>query len=806
MKRVRIGQNRIGDVEGQQERSEMRKVAIVQIGLGLVIVVSVVLAWDGAGAGAMKGAALYRMRQVELTAAWPVLAESARVQSLAARPDRGNADPTLIHPPTFRAWQDRPISDRWAQYNRPEWARVRLITRGALAILAAGVCAALARIVGRGLWFLLMLSIMRRRTRPGASHGSAHWADAAELRAMRPRKGHADLVIGQVGRSLVSIREREQYEHLLLVAPTGAGKTSGVILPNLLAEPGSRSLVITDPKRELLRTTAPQLLRRYGDNHVWALDFLDPALSRGYNPLAYVTDAATADLFAQTWVRNTGESKDVFWSNAARTLIAAAALHLVSTEEIVPPLVALMDLLCGTPAETVSATLAASPVPEVRRLARGFLANMAKNERLLGSVFTELPPRFTCLNIASVRATTGVNEIDFARLTKTPTALYLALDPQYGRTLAPLTASFFLHFFTTLTARAKAVATGALPTSVMAYLDEFGTIGHIPEFASRMATVRSAGIGCLLVIQDKAQLEKAYGKEDADTILSNATTKLCLARVTRDDAEYFSDLAGATTVLAANQSASRPLLLPWADRGNRGMGEVQRALITPDELRTMREEIFIIAGDHNPIRARQRRYYDDPALARLLPDRHGSDPLIALHRAVPLPMPMLDLQWAASAQANPAPAVPSQVSVAAPPTASRPPAAPGAVVAPQPPLAELAIEANRQQDPATAEVVAPPSTVPIMLTPSQRRLLTVLATMPTASSTELAASLGLQRSTVRDTLMKIRRALGVGQGEDIVVVAQQRGLLPEHDGSPASTPVTISAASAANGADECLSQ
>ncbi|HEY7908974.1 MAG TPA: type IV secretory system conjugative DNA transfer family protein, partial [Thermomicrobiales bacterium] len=509
-------------------------------------------------------------------------------------------------------------------------------------MLGVGLVALVARTVGRGIWFLLMLRVMRGRARPGTSHGSAHWAHGAELRRMRPRRGCADLVVGKIGRTLVAIPEHDQYEHVLLVAPTGAGKTSGVILPNLLAEPGTRSLVITDPKRELLRKSSPALRARYGEARVWALDFLDPELSRGYNPLAYVTDAATADLFAQTWVRNTGESKDAFWSNAARTLIAAAALHLVATEEITPPLIGLVDLLCGTPAEEVRAVLSDSPVPEVRRLARGFLANMAKNERLLGSVFTELPPRFICLNLPEVRAVTATNEIAFARLAAEPIALYLALDPQHSRTLAPLTACFFLHLFTTLTAIAKREPSGALPVPMLAYLDEFGTVGHIPEFASRMATVRSAGIGCILVVQDLAQLTKAYGAEDADTILSNATTKLCLGRVTHDDAEYFSKLAGTTTVFSANRSATWPLLLPWADRGNRGVGETQRPLITPDELRTMRDEVFVVAGHRDPIRARQRRYYDAPALMRLVPRPGAPDPCVSLRRATPLPVPHSD--------------------------------------------------------------------------------------------------------------------------------------------------------------------
>lgn len=751
------------------------------VGIVLIALLIGLVIGTGGTRRTIGGHLRHGVRQVELAAAFPALWLDRDIAALTARQEtnatRHGAN-TPVPAPRAQAWFTQPLADRWQAYTSPNWARARLITHIELAILGVGLLALVARTLGKGLWFLVMLGAMRRRRRPGGSHGSARWADESELRALRPRPRHADLIVGRVGRHLVSIPERAQYEHLLLVAPTGAGKTSGVILPNLLSEPGTRSLVITDPKRELLRKSTPQIRRRYREENVWALDFLDPDLSKGYNPLAYVTDAASADLFAQTWVRNTGESKDAFWSNAARTLIGAAALHLVATEEITPPLVALVDLLCGTPAEQVSAALAGSPVPEVQRLARGFLANMAKNERLLGSVFTELPPRFTCLNLAEVRAVTGINEVDFARLATTPTALYLALDPQYGRTLAPLTACFFLHFFTTLTAIAKADPGGALPIPVMAYLDEFGTIGHIPEFASRMATVRSAGIGCLVVVQDQAQLAKAYGKEDAETILSNATTKMCLARVTHDDAEYFSTLAGKTTVYSANQSASRPLLLPWADRGNRGVGEVARALITADELRTMRDEIFIVAGDHHPIRARQRRYYDDPSLARLLPGATAADPLTALRRRAPLPVPILDTPRVPDRAVAPtiadltAPVAPNNVA-AAPHTL--PPA-----------VAQEPVAAPRHAAPAAGDIARagtagslPAEEAHPRLSPSQRAVLDALAVMPTASSTDLERACGIKRSTVRGALKELRSKLAIGQEEDIVRAARERGLLSD---------------------------
>lgn len=719
-------------------------------------------------------------RRAELALAWPILrarTSLARWRTIHAS-DAATMladDASAADAPPLPTWQAQPVRERWARYASDEWRDVRLATR-----LTGGTLLAVSLLVGgrlvawpllRAGWFVAALLLIRYPGRPGTSHGSARWASMRELRGRRPRPGHADLVIGRAGRAAVAVREAEQYEHLLLVAPTGAGKTSGLILPNLLREPGTRSLVVTDPKRELLRLTSPYLRSVYGEANVLALDFLDPALSAGYNPLAQVVDAASADLFAQTWVRNTGTSKEPFWDNAARTLLGAAALHLVKADaDVVPPLSALLDFLCGQPAEAVTAALAESPVPEARRLARGFLTNMAKNERLVGSVFAELPPRFACLNLESVRRVTAVNEVDVARLAAVPTVVYLALDLDHARTLAPLTACFFRDLFAGLAAIAKAQRDGRLPTPVLAYLDEFGTIGHVPEFQSRLATVRSAGIGCLLVVQDLAQLTKEYGKEDADTILTNATTKLCLAGVTHDDAAYFSQLAGTTTVHATNRGSTHPLLLPWADRGNRGVGEVARSLITADELRTLGDDVLIVAGRHHPVRARQARYYADASLRQRLPDPARGDPLDAFRRrraARPLPLPedgaavstpqdsLLVPDRRCAGARDGVPTVVARVSRQAAPAGEAPLAAPPPVTAAPPRASHL----SAVQCAIVAALVAADQ-------PGER-----------VSSAAIAHRTGLERALVRRELAEIRAALGLGQWDDIAAVARERGLV-----------------------------
>ncbi len=805
--------------------------------LALLLVVVALVALGGYRARASVAQALNARRErAETLAAWPVLREWASLRGARATTSGGGdggiaadggarrADvPGLPDGvPSFASWRALPAAERWALYIRPDWQGVRLATRGGVGLLATALALTLGRLLVwplvRGLWLVAMAAALVRGRRPGTSHGSARWATAAEVRALRPRRAGGDLVVGDVGRwrpRPVAIPEGQLYEHTLLVAPNGTGKTAGLIVPNLLAEAGRRSLVIADAKGELAKLTGAHLRGVLGEERVHILDFLDPALSVGYNPLAYVTDAASAALFAEAWVANTGTSKEAFWDNAARTLIGAAALHLVGTAGGggAPPLAALVDLLCGDPARAIKGHLIASPVPEVRRLARAFLTNLEENGKLLASVFSELAPRFACLDYEQVRRVTAVNELDLAGLAARPGALYVGLDLAYADLLAPLTGCLYLHLFKTLADTARAQPSGQLPTPVLAYLDEFGVLGRIPQFPARMATIRASRFGVVLVVQALHQLAATYGREGAATILTNATTKLCLARVSGEDADYFSRLAGTATVHSRSRGRSRATVAPLADRGTVGSGEAARPLLTPDELRTMCDGVLVVSADRHPLLARQRRYYRVPALVRRLP--HGRpaapgdpDPLAPFRvwrAAAPLPDAALVVPEAAgddvpvddgvtavlgaavvTAAVPAAPArVPLVPAAATPPRATDAPAALSCRDAPgpagAPPLRPAGILTAAPGTPTPGDVPDPVGHTTVRLSVTQRAVLDALVNSgrPTAevSSTELAARTGINRSTVRAALRELRGKLEIDQGADLVAAARVKRLL-----------------------------
>lgn len=128
------------------------------------------------------------------------------------------------------------------------------------------------------------------------------------------------------------VRANNGESHWLCAAPTGAGKTRGFVIPQLLDYPGSA--VVVDVKGEIAQVTA-RYRRQIGE--VLVIDPFKTVTQGGdtFNPLAhlntddpdYADDIFTlSDLF-----NNQTVDKDRFWDDSAQNVIAglmAAVVHL----------------------------------------------------------------------------------------------------------------------------------------------------------------------------------------------------------------------------------------------------------------------------------------------------------------------------------------------------------------------------------------------------------------------------------------------------------------------------------------------
>ena len=116
-------------------------------------------------------------------------------------------------------------------------------------------------------------------------HGSARWGDVKQLaRKYGDRKGRGTRVFTQNVQMGLDGKKHKRNLNTVVVGGSGAGKTRGYCLPNILQ--GVTSMFILDPKGEELLYTGNHLEEQGYEIRV--LDLIDMNRSHGYNPFVYL--------------------------------------------------------------------------------------------------------------------------------------------------------------------------------------------------------------------------------------------------------------------------------------------------------------------------------------------------------------------------------------------------------------------------------------------------------------------------------------------------------------------------------------
>ena len=127
----------------------------------------------------------------------------------------------------------------------------------------------------------------KRNYRRGVEHGSAKWGDAASIcKRYRDKRYTQNLILTQNFRMGLDCYKHKRNLNVLVVGGSGAGKSRAYAVVNIMQ--CNCSMVVTDPKGELLRKTGG-LLEREG-YEVRVFDLINPETSFCYNPFAYVRD------------------------------------------------------------------------------------------------------------------------------------------------------------------------------------------------------------------------------------------------------------------------------------------------------------------------------------------------------------------------------------------------------------------------------------------------------------------------------------------------------------------------------------
>lgn len=169
----------------------------------------------------------------------------------------------------------------------------------------------------------------QKNTRPGAEHGSAAWGDVFWLNKFYMDKHGPNLLLTQHFHIGIDGYKHKHNTNILIVGGSGAGKTRTYGVPNVLE--CACSMVITDPKAEILRKTG-NLLKQKG-YEVIVFDLINPAASFCYNPFVYVHDDREVLTLIENLIQNTtpshSKSSDPFWEKSETALLQALMLYLL---------------------------------------------------------------------------------------------------------------------------------------------------------------------------------------------------------------------------------------------------------------------------------------------------------------------------------------------------------------------------------------------------------------------------------------------------------------------------------------------
>ena len=409
------------------------------------------------------------------------------------------------------------------------------------------------------------------------SDGYSHWANEKEIKAQLKMVRVTDEKMKYGGLPLIN-NGKEIYvddgeSHSLIIGSTGSGKTQYMVLPavKILARKGE-SMIITDPKGEIYEETA-EMLKEKGYNIV-LLNFRDPQKGNAWNPLYLPyslykegnVDKAIElldDLAANILYDEKAQNQDPFWEKSSADYFSGLALGLfddAKPDEINLNSINLMSTIgeerCGASTyirEYFSTKDAASSA-----YVNASSVLMAPSETKGGilAVFKQKVKLFTSREVLSEML--AHNDFDMKDIGRQKTAVFIVIQDE-KTTYHSLVTIFIKQCYETLIDVAQECG-GKLPYRTNFILDEFANMPPLKDVTTMVTAARSRLIRFNFIIQNFAQLNQIYGKEQADTIKGNCGNIIYLISTEIAALEEISKLCGEKKSKEKDKTASTPLI------------------------------------------------------------------------------------------------------------------------------------------------------------------------------------------------------------------------------------------------------
>ena len=453
----------------------------------------------------------------------------------------------------------------------------------------------------------------QKNYRRGVEHGSARWGDVHQICKRYADKEYThNLLLTQNFRMSQEVYKHQRNLNVLVAGGSGAGKSRTYAVPNILQcsqaeskKGGGCSIVVTDPKGELLRKTGG-LLERMG-YEVRVFDLINPDTSFCYNPFCYVHDDKDVLKLINNLIRNTtpkgSQASDPFWEKSETALLQALMLYLLheappeeqnfsmimemlgsaqvkeEDEEYQSPLDILFERLEMRKPDSI-----AVKQYQIYKQAAGKTAK---------SILISVGVRLAAFNLKEIANLTCTDELDLASIGEKKVALFCCI-PDADTSLNYLVGMIYSNLFQTLYYVADRKYGGRLPVPVHCIMDEWPNVALPDDFDKILATMRSRAISCSIIIQNMAQM-KALFKDSWESLVGNCDEFLYLGGNEKEGHKYISELLGKETLDTNTYGQTKGRNGSYSTNYQ----QTGRELFTPDEIRLLdnRKAILFVRGE-----------------------------------------------------------------------------------------------------------------------------------------------------------------------------------------------------------------
>ena len=399
---------------------------------------------------------------------------------------------------------DRPLSIRWTDYS----ARCPLFFTMGYRIA------------------VLVVASSRKNRRRGVEHGSAKWGDVFQIvKKYRDKKNpRQNLILTQHFQMGLDGHKHKRNLNVLVIGGSGAGKSRSYAIPNAL-NCGNCSLVICDPKNEILRKTGAAL--KAGGYEVRVFDLLNPDASFCYNPLAYVRDDKDVLRLIETLIQSTtppgAQSTDPFWQKSETALLQALVLYLMhEAPKEEQNFAMVMEMLAAaevreedeeyeSPLDILFARLEMRD-PESIAVKQYHVFKMGAG-KTLKSILISVGVRLSAFNLPQIARLTYTDDLHLEELGEKKVALFCCI-PDSDKSLNYLVGMIYGQLIQTLYFVADRKYKGRLPMPVHLLIDEAPNIALPTDaFLPWLATMRSRNIFCSYIAQNMAQIKVLFKEQ-----------------------------------------------------------------------------------------------------------------------------------------------------------------------------------------------------------------------------------------------------------------------------------------------------